>query len=622
MKAQAEAVRQRGVIFSALELVLLLAIVGAFLRSLVYIGYGLDPHHDYYSASPGVFALDGLRPNLEFYTHYGPVDAAIKGWLLRFSGNKLIVLRSVVWALQLLGLLLVCYGCELGRRSRCWLLALIGLWSIWEPSATGMRAVLYWHPMAWSSEIALVLICLLLVCSYWAYRGRSSAQGKAASLPFDVARGALVLFVFFTKFTVGIAMVAALFLAEVVYWFRYAPVRRAVFGRWLAIALGVLVALLLTLALVGGPAGLLAFSNQALLGQYDHFSGGNPFSLLIGLRNYIFNPKTVLAILIVVVVLGRSAGLTRVALWVVVTIFTLMLFGQHMVYMTRGKATVPDQTVQIALTIGAMICAYAVLLALRNLSSDLWRAEGRQPPGREEMYGLTVLPIGLFSLLQFYPVLDPWHAWWSVGTALPAAAYIAEGWSQQRLRGDQSALLALFTALNVVALAFTSWVLKVDIARNPYLFLAPPQSDDFFAGIRTVDGQAVATGASLRQLVAANPRLIILEAGPTSLFDLFATSASRRARTKCLIRPLQTVRPAEFPPLLSCLQQLKAQGWEVVITNSNNPKNNDTKFGKAWAAPYAIVSQGETPKLVRAAREKGISFRQRSQGSIIYWQLQ
>jgi hypothetical protein len=55
-------------------------------------------------------------------------------------------------------------------------------------------------------------------------------------------RVALVLFVFFREFTVGIAMVAALFLAEVVYWFRYVPVRRAVFGRWLAIALGVLVA--------------------------------------------------------------------------------------------------------------------------------------------------------------------------------------------------------------------------------------------------------------------------------------------------------------------------------------------------------------------------------------------
>jgi hypothetical protein len=41
-----------------------------------------------------VFALDGLRPNLELCTHYGSVDAAIKGWLLRFGGNKLIVLCS------------------------------------------------------------------------------------------------------------------------------------------------------------------------------------------------------------------------------------------------------------------------------------------------------------------------------------------------------------------------------------------------------------------------------------------------------------------------------------------------------------------------------------------------
>jgi hypothetical protein len=630
MKSSQEAVT-KGMLFGTsarvligVEVVLLSLIVGAFLRTLAFCGYGFDPHHDYFALSPGLFMLDGLRPNQDFYTHYGPVDALIKAALLSVGGSRLLVLRQLLWGLPLLAQLLVCYGCELGRRSRCWLLALIGMWAIWEPSATGLRAALFWHPMAWSSDIAVVLICLLLLCNYHAYRNSYAAAFPRLSLVWEAGRGALVVLIFFTKFTIGLAMMAALLLSEAVVVLRFPAPGFASSRRWLAIAMGAAMALLGVLVVVGGPAGLSAFFSQAVFNNYRIFSEDNPFRLLIILHRYIFNPNTVLGLLVALVLFGRATRAMRLGLVLLTTILVITLYGRHMRSLVTGQAVEPDHVEMIAMVIAVMIVAYSVLLVRRHLAG-IARGEivGRVLPDRQLVYGLAVLPIGLFSLPQFYPVFTPVHVWWSVGTALPAAALVLDRLSGPRQSREPLALLSGFTLFNLLALAFTAWVLPRDIARNRYLPVVPatePQNP--LAGIRTVDDQAVAVVANLQQLARINPRLIILESNFPSILELLINGEALRARVACRVRPLQNYYPDEYPGLLACLQGLQRQGWQVIVTNNHNPKNNSRAFGKPNAVSWALVSQGDTPPFVRDARQAGVRFVARQQGSMTFWQLE
>jgi hypothetical protein len=177
-------------------------------------------------------------------------------------------------------------------------------------------------------------------------------------------------------------------------------------------------------------------------------------------------------------------------------------------------------------------------------------------------------------------------------------------------------------ALNLAALLFTSWVLAQDIKRNIYLPLAElPGHENLLASIGTVDDKAVSVSEILQGMIQKNPKTIILEAGPGALFDLYSTPESRKARAACLIKPLFFLRPDEEPKLLACLQGLQADGWSVVLTHSNDSKAQRT-FGKPWAAPFALVSQGETPKLVRTGQQTGLRFREESQGGMTFWRLQ
>jgi hypothetical protein len=609
------------------EVVLLSLIVGAFLRTLAFCGYGLDPHHDYYALSPGLFMLDGLRPNLDFYTHYGPTDALIKAALLSVGGSRLLVLRQLLWGLPLLAQLLVCYGCELGRRSRCWLLALIGMWAIWEPSATGLRAVLHWQPMAWSSDIAVVLICLLMMCTYRAYRGSFLATSPRFSLLWEAARGVLVVLIFFTKFTIGLAMGAALVLAEVVVLLRVHAPGLSFTRRWLAIAMGAAVAFLGILVVVGGPMGLAAFASQGILKNYQHFSAGNPLYLLFILHRYIFNPNLILGLLVALMVFGRASRPMQLGLMMVTSILLITLYGRYLLTLVTGQAVEPDHVEMIAMVIAVVLVTYCVMLARSHLAMIGRRGiEDRLQPDSQTVYGLVVLPIGLFSLLQFYPILYPWHLWWSMGTALPAAGLTIERLIDQRRVRDSLGLLVGFTAFNLVGLAFTAWVLPRDIARDRYLPVVPASEPQHpLAGIRTLDYQAVAVVTTLQQLSRANRRLIILESNWPSLFELFSSRQALQARAACGLQPLHAYSAAHYPSLLHCLKRLQRKGWLVIVTNNHNDKNNNRSFG--WGRPpsrilWAIVSQGDMPTFVRQANLSGMRFVAGHHGNMTYWQLE
>jgi hypothetical protein len=618
----------------ALEAFLLVAITGAFLRSLTFIGYGVDPHHDYYSAAPGIFFHYGLRPNLDFYTHYGPADALAKGLLFDIIGPKLINLRAATWALELISLLLVCYGCELKAQSRCWLLSAIGIWAISEPSGTGLRGTLFWHHMGWSSDTAITLISLLIVATYWGYKARISPKNSSKILLYNGIRGALITFIFFTKFTIGLSMAAAVVASEIVYW-RFAKPEvflvvedqvtkgsrtSKILAVSFSILFGIFTASLLFVYSMGGLEGLNGFAQQAIKGNYESFSAGSPLtSLIIGLERITLNLYTVFGCLIVIAIGSKASRLAKAGLLALALAILIELQGVNILNLTRGNASYPTHIFLLAYPIAMLIIAYAAV-------AIFWNYKRRSIQGawsNKDIYCLCVLPVGLFSLSQFFPVSDPWHAWWSIGSALPAAAFITENWIEKRAPGSNNYLLTWIASFNLLALTLSTHILKTDIERYRYFLMASPDSNsDFFRGIYTVDKRAASVAESLRKLQQTTPNLIILDAGWGSLFELFASSDALRARAKCKIRPLQIVREPEYPQLLKCLHGLKRDGWNIIVTNNTNPTTMRPAFAKQLLITGAVVSQGEEPGLIDTAAKFGIRFSPRTKGEMKYWELE
>lgn len=98
-----------------LEWVTIAILLFSITRIVSYIGIGFDPHHDYHAFAPGLFVSEGLQPHKDFYTHYGPIDAAFKGVLIAAFGKSLYSLRLSLLMLNFVGLLSICY---LTKRSR------------------------------------------------------------------------------------------------------------------------------------------------------------------------------------------------------------------------------------------------------------------------------------------------------------------------------------------------------------------------------------------------------------------------------------------------------------------------------------------------------------------------
>jgi hypothetical protein len=243
--------------------------------------------------------------------------------------------------------------------------------------------------------------------------------------------------------------------------------------------------------------------------------------------------------------------------------------------------------------------------------------------GAVDAYRWAVLPIGFASLTQFFPINDPMHCWWAVATALPAAALLIQGWFARSWQGQPHGILWLPIGLNVAGLGLTARILTSELSRLHLQPLSsPPSRAGLLRGIRSVDPQMASTTAALRALALHHPQLILVEAGQPPLFDLYSSPRANRARARCRIGPLIALPVADYAPLLGCLQTLRREGWDVIVTHNSPVNGNPRRDGPDWQAWWAIVRQGPVPPIVRFGRHDGSA--QFSDGVIQgmrYWRL-
>ncbi len=642
---------------AAVEWILLLIILAAFLRTAAVIGVGLDPHHDYFSLAPALYAGDELKSHLHFYTHYGVIDAALRANLLRLVGGSLLSLRTIVWGIEILSLVLIGYFCGLDRHARCWLLALIGAWAIWEPSATGLRSTLYWHPLAWSSDLAISLIAALIVFNTWSYRLCLSSPPAWAwrwRVPIIAARALLVVLLAGIKFTISLSMLIMLVGADMLFWSscrspqgssesptdRIGPDRLngpGCFpaGIWFGASLGGgLLGLLMGWILSGGRAALAPMLRQVVTGQYDYFSRGSPFLLVDTFVQIAFSEDAFLACLLVVSLLMASSRRGRIALLVLSLWLVTIRYGDYGEKMGLGLISRPDHVITLSYLIASLLVIETLrqlLLRLERGRRGVSRSAGatlaslvHHEGGAAVAYRWAALPIGLASLTQFFPINDPMHCWWAVATALPAAALLLQDNLDRRWQGRPELLLWLPIGLNAAALGLTARMLTSELGKLPlYELSSPPSRPALLRGIRSVDGPTARSIAALQALAQQHPQLILLEAGQAPFFDLFSSPAANRARARCPIKPLIAVPGAEYRHLLSCLQTLRREGWDVVVTHNSPVERHPRRDGPNWRAWWALVRQGPVPDIVRFGRRNGSAhFSDGAIQGMRYWRLQ
>jgi hypothetical protein len=642
---------------AAVEWILLLTILAAFLRTAAVIGVGLDPHHDYFSLSPALYAGDGLKAHLDFYTHYGVIDAALRANLLRLAGGSLLGLRTIVWGIEILSLVLIGYLCGLDRHARCWLLALIGAWAIWEPSATGLRSTLYWHPLAWSSDLAIPLISALLVCSTWSYRlwlSSSPARGRQGLVVIIATRSLLVMLLAGIKFTISLSMLTMLLVADLLFFIclrspqpateapadTITPVRQSRTGRcpavvWFIASLGGgLVGLLIGWLLSGGRAALAPMLRQVVSGQYDYFSRGSSFLLVDAFVQIAFSQDAFYACLLLVSLLISTSKRSRIALLALSLWLLISRYGDYGEKMAQGLQSRPIHVTTLSYLIAGLIVIETLRQLLLRLERRRRGAGGgaattlaalvQREGSAAVAYRWAALPIAIASLTQFFPINDPMHCWWAVATALPAAALLLQGRLARRWQGRPEALLWLPIAVNAAALGLTARVLIGELGRLPlHQLSSPPSRPDLLRGIQSVDRPTARTLAAVEALVRRHPQLILLEAGQAPFFDLFSGPRANRARARCPIQPLIAVPGAEYPQLLACLQTLRREGWDVVITHNSPVDRHPRRDGPNWQAWWARVRQGPVPDIVRFGHLNGSArFSDGAIQGMRYWRLQ
>lgn len=132
-----------------------------FLVSLSYFlcKAPLDPdvHHDGIIFTMALAIQNGLRPNLDFYSQYGPIAPVIDSYILKIFGSELINLR-IFYAI-LLGITVTLTFNILKAKNRVIAFASITYWVLSSPNYL-LSTVTPW-PSIWMTLLTLIVIKLI-----------------------------------------------------------------------------------------------------------------------------------------------------------------------------------------------------------------------------------------------------------------------------------------------------------------------------------------------------------------------------------------------------------------------------------------------------------------------------
>ncbi len=630
----------------------------AISRIALYIGIGFDPHHDFYAFAPGLYISEGLQPHKDFYTHYGPFDAAFKGLLLFVFGKSLYSLRLVLLCLNFIGLLLVCYCTERSRIERIWFLTLMCLWAALDPSSGATGATSFWHHLGWSSDVAIFLICALCFTSYHYWRhifkfkdlipGKIIFSIKEISASFSISsscslafkcvslgmlQGILLSFIFFTKFTIGLSMIAAVIFSNIFNYALYSNaffnkqgqfnvvyglktlfrIRRSPFSsiNFLLPIIGIIIGCFFMVLILGGFGYVDAYFHDTFVSQFNHFSSGSRLTMLSKVKPLLVNQYVAFSLIIGTLFAFEVSLLPSFLLCVAAVILALSSKAIDVRSLLSATMLSPDYSKLFTTTIAscAVVGSAIKFTQIKNISLS---------SNFHLIYPSVVLPIGIFSLTQFYPLSDPLHACWAVGTAIPLLAWLGNSFASQRSSSWPSTLLSVFLAFSLFFTFFGFAINEKNISKYDFSDVLSSSSSgvNFLAGIKTADVVTSEILNDARNFVLADPSSIILEAGPGSFVDLMNTPEARKALASCRLKPYTS----SDIKLLSCLRNLsKSSGWQVALTNNNvYESNKERKVQDILVHPWTVLQPVSISPIISANGSDSV---EKKFNHLIYWWL-
>lgn len=458
--------RHRGLVFSCLVAVFAIG------SALPFSVLDFDPHHDGVMLATAIAVRDGGVVHRDVFAQYGPVAPLIQGYGLLIFGDAAVGIRIInVIAIGVVAFALA----EAGRHGPTY-------WPV-SPSA-GRAAALAWIVLAdyflgvpqlpWSSVFAAALSCLLVLAFASALKQLEVGRVERTYWLSGVA-GVLIALLPFTRVNVGVATVAVMLPLALCSYILITTVRgpMAILG---ASWLGGTSLIVATLAFTGG---LVPWWEQSILWPLawsaDVDFGQSPMSLsLLVLSNmWPFIVGIALAALANIFADLGSLRARRLSLGLSVVVgtalvvflfyaqasqrlhfaFPLFDLGQPVASLARSSFTFLTFLPFVVPVLSLMLLARSVIftdVAHRSLGV---------------MSTFMLVGLALAGLVQFFPVPDSRHIWWSLPIAL-LVVFAAFGRVRSWLP-TRNPLVPSFMAIVVVAVLTSHSYLGVDRSIAP-----------------------------------------------------------------------------------------------------------------------------------------------------------
>jgi hypothetical protein len=414
-----------------------LAATGLAILLVPFARIGVDPHHDGIMLKPALDVLAGQTLFRDTFMQYGALTCYLQVAALWIQPTLLCL--KLMTATAYVATLLVLYATWRLLLPRSLTLLSCGLFILFLPAYEKNAFGEFWVLLPWSSVLALLLQSLGLYALLQVIRHEQAVR-------WAVTLGLACAGAFWCRQSVGVFLIGAVaVIGLALHWTGWRPAQHC--PRQL---------LLWTGAGLAGVSGLLlgviVFSGAAPEWWYQNFTWPRQWALSPAtvtwpiITKVFLHPTTGAALL----GLGFAAvlpGLVRRfwpafptrGLWLYFSFLAAVLLWQRELVLRA-----------LALREGGWPVVFPLLILLHTVVS-LTRgvATRAQPQSGEHHLVAAFSALSLASILQYYPVPDPWHVFWSLAPAFGLCVHAFwrwSGWSAPVVTGV--ILLALLPALS------------------------------------------------------------------------------------------------------------------------------------------------------------------------------
>ena len=348
-----------------------------------------DPHHDGIMFTAAVAFKQGLRPNVDFFSQYGPLAPVLQGLGLQVFGSTLFGLRIFTAALLIFtGAMFTFRAFQVyGLRVACL------LWTCW--SLTGPMG------LPWSSVISTFLIVFVLFVSF-GYRSQTIFFRPQVFLFTSQ------LLIIGSLIRIHLVVIVALIGLTLV--FKRSSLPKGFTAKWISLSVATtlfLIFFLLEFEVLG------AYFAQSFVWAISHYSTpALTLTYFSGLTWFVIIPTTVFALCLLLNKFGSFPNKIKYPITIVSLSILCSLLIYANAYTNRETESLFDPRyffIEFFRRFSLMLDYLPVTLLALAITLLLFKKQRLLQPNH--LSNLILLSIGLGTLAQLYPLFDPWHLW-------------------------------------------------------------------------------------------------------------------------------------------------------------------------------------------------------------------